>query len=201
MAFDTYNGDAFFYNYFSYPGSWDWELEKESFKQISSLIEHLRIPPAPIVTNGRGRSVGVRVDQDTLDFSQDNIFMSDGSSYSRECWEKFCPTSIYVLDIWHLARHMWTCLGKNHRAEIVQLMDLAAKGDVDDIIRRLNRLGMGSAGRLLKEELSKLIHYIQENKEGLDNASKIKMPNLALVTEVVHFELDISEKYFDEIGD
>lgn len=102
--------------------------------------------------------------------SKEVIFVSDGAGWCRQLKEDHFPDAIYVLDFWHLARNIKICLGAERKELIGQLLNLASKGVVDELLKRLRAY---TREPTLRSKLEGLIDYISNNRDGIENASKI----------------------------
>lgn len=67
--------------------------------------------------------------------SKEVIFVSDGASWCRQLKEDYSPDATYVLDFWHLAKNIKVCLGAERKGLIGELLGLAAKGDVGELLK------------------------------------------------------------------
>lgn len=105
--------------------------------------------------------------------SKEVIFVSDGASWCRQLKEDHFPDATYVLDFWHLAKNIKVCLGAERKELMGELLNLAAKGDVGELLRRLRELRLYSRDPTLKAKLLDLVKYVSNNKEGIQNASRI----------------------------
>lgn len=102
--------------------------------------------------------------------SKEVIFVSDGAGWYRQLKEDYFPDAIYVLDFWHLARNIKISLGAERKELIGQLLNLAGKGAVDELLKRLRAY---TREPTLRSKLEGLIDYISNNRDGIENASKI----------------------------
>jgi hypothetical protein len=105
--------------------------------------------------------------------SKEVIFVGDGASWCRGLKEDYFPEATYVLDFWHLARNIKICLGTERRDLIDGLLNLAGRGATSELLSRLERLRLHSREPTLRAKLLELISYVSNNKDGIENASRI----------------------------
>jgi len=105
--------------------------------------------------------------------SKEVIFVGDGASWCRRLKEDYFPEAIYVLDFWHLARNIKVCLGAEHKGLIGELLGLAGRGAVSELLGRLEKLRLHSREPTFKAKLLDLIEYIRNNKDGIENAVRV----------------------------
>jgi len=105
--------------------------------------------------------------------SQEVIFVSDGANWCLKLREDHFPGATYVLDFWHLARNIKVCLGAERKELVGMLLHLAARGETEEMIRRLGKLFASSRDPTWRAKLLELINYIGKNTDGIKNASKL----------------------------
>ena len=105
--------------------------------------------------------------------SQEIIFVSDGGTWCQQLKEDYFPEAISVLDFWHLARNIKVCLGMERKGLIDELLNLAGKGKPDEMGERLEELMRQSRDPTLRVKIGELITYIENNREGIENAPKV----------------------------
>lgn len=105
--------------------------------------------------------------------SQEVIFVSDGASWCKQLKEDYFPDAIYVLDFWHLAKNIKVCLGAERKELIGKLLSLAAIGEIREMSKRIADLRSQSRDPTVRTKLQELINYVENNREGIENASKV----------------------------
>ena len=106
--------------------------------------------------------------------SKEVIFVSDGASWCRGLKEDHFPEATYVLDFWHLARNIKVCLGAERKELIGGLLGLAGRGATKELLSRLEGLRLHSREPTLRAKLLDLISYVSNNRDGIENASRIE---------------------------
>ncbi len=105
--------------------------------------------------------------------SKEVIFVGDGAGWCRSLKEDYFPEAVYVLDFWHLARNIRVCLGAERKELVGELLGLAGRGATEELLSRLKRLRLHSREPTFRAKLEELINYVINNREGIENASKI----------------------------
>ena len=97
------------------------------------------------------------------------IFIGDGASWIKRLKEDYFPSSIGVLDIWHLERQLKDALGEKRKKIVKGCIGLALMGKGEEIIKRLKRVFLRVKEEKEREKLLGAIAYVEGNLEGIGN--------------------------------
>jgi len=100
------------------------------------------------------------------------IFVADGDRWIRRLKNDYFPSSIGVLDPWHIERSLKITLGEKKYDLVNLCMDAAFSGDGEEIIKLLlAELADIEADK--KEKLASVIKYVQANLDWIANIPKV----------------------------
>jgi len=120
-----------------------------------------------------GENFVIEAHKDGVFDSQEIIVVSDGASGCNKLREDYFPDSLYVLGFWHLARNIKVSLGAEHREIVGKLIYLAARGQTEQMRRRLELLFSSSRDPTFRAKIAELCGYIEKNEEGIKNAARL----------------------------
>jgi hypothetical protein len=104
------------------------------------------------------------------------LVIGDGAAWIKKIYSDDFPGAVYLLDFWHLAKHIRRALGEDHeRAADNWIDDIRSTYDVKLLLARIQALYNRISDPDVQEKLRELYGYVKSNEEGITNWGKVNI--------------------------
>lgn len=101
------------------------------------------------------------------------VYVGDGAPWIKRMWRENFPGAIYILDWWHLAENTRRVFGDERKALTEELLEISKRGEGQEFYNRLDTIYRRSRDPDFREKLEKLLEYVKNNMEGIENYKRV----------------------------